>query len=95
MKESKFDLVSAILALTICTGISFVVANILIGKFSPIENVTFKTVDAISGKVESPSSDIFNFTSINPTVEVCVGCVGSSDIEDEVEPEDDELEEEE
>ncbi|MCQ2049574.1 MAG: hypothetical protein MJZ22_00995 [Candidatus Saccharibacteria bacterium] len=94
MKESKFDLTIAIVALVACGGIAFFVTNLLIGKFSPIKDVTFKTVDAISGKVDSPSSDIFNYTAINPTVEVCVGCVGDDDVEDEVEPED-EVEEEE
>lgn len=92
MKESKFDLVSAILALAVCTGIAFFVCDLLIGKFTPIEPVTFKTVDAVSGKVESPSSDIFNYTSINPTVEVCVGCVNNTDIEDNI---DSDLEDEE
>lgn len=92
MKESKFDLFTAILTLAICAGIAFFVCNLLLPK---IESVSFKTIEAVSGRVESPSSDIFNYTAINPTVEVCVGCVDSSDVEDEVEPEDDKLEEEE
>lgn len=94
MKESKFDLVSAILAFCVCIGIAFFVTNLLINNLNPIEPVSFKTVkSAVSGKVGSPSEDIFNYTAINPTVEVCVGCVDESDIEPE--DESDELEEEE
>lgn len=92
MKESDFNLVSAIITLTVCGGIAFFVCNLLLPKIEP---VTYKTVDAVSGSVESPSSDIFNFTAINPTVEVYVGSGQDETDETEPEPEEDELEEEE
>lgn len=81
MKESKFDLVTAILSLVVCAGIAYFITNTLMPKIEP---VSFKTIDsAVSGSVETPSTDIFNFTAINPTVEVCVGCTGDEDAGEE------------
>lgn len=51
--------------------IAFFVCNMFL---SPIEPVKFKTVEtSVSADVATPSSEVFNYRALNPTVEVYVG----------------------
>ncbi len=91
MKESKFDLLTASIALVASVAIAYIVCAALLPEIQP---VTFSTIDGkITGTVEKPSQDIFNITSINPTVEVCVGCVGDDDVEENIDVDESEEEE--
>lgn len=84
MKETKFDLLSAIVAFVAGGVIAFVVCNVLL---PAVKDETFKTIEnSFSGEVGVPSEEIFNANAINPTVEVCVGC--TSDDNAAVESED-------
>lgn len=50
---------------------AFFACNALVG---PVEKVTFKTVDStVNTTLAEPSPELFNYLSINPTVEVYVG----------------------
>lgn len=71
MKESKFNLVSSVLALVIGAVLSYVVVNLFLG--DPAD-VTFKTIETVITKTTSePDAEIFNARSIDPTVEVYIG----------------------
>ncbi len=67
----KKDLLTTIGVAVIGTLISFVVCNFLFGN---IEGASFMVLnEQISSDVESPDPEVFNYRSLNPTVEVYVG----------------------
>lgn len=67
----KGDLVTAILTAIFGVVISFVVTNVLFGSIAP---VSIKTVDDNFGvDIVEPNEEVFNYRSINPTVEVYIG----------------------
>ena len=74
----KTDLVSAIGAAIAGVIIAYLLCSFFVG---PIEDVSFKTVmSTVSADVVNPSPEVFNYKSINPTVEVYVGdCDGDMD----------------
>lgn len=68
MKKDLFVVVIAAIAGFL---IAYFVTNML---YPTIESFSFKTLDTVvTSSVTEPSDDIFNFRSINPTVEVYVG----------------------
>ena len=71
----KTDLFAIVVIAVVGTVAAFFICNALLG--DPNEkSVTFKTINPISSKLESPDPEIFNADAINPTVEVYVGnCV--------------------
>ena len=67
----KTDLVTSIIAAIAGALIAYFVTNLFIG---PIEDVTYKTVDAtVNATVSAPNPEVFNYRALNPTVEVYVG----------------------
>ena len=81
MKESRFDLITSILAAIVGGAIAFFVCNMLLPK---IEDVKYKTLEsAASSDIGTLDEEIFNSNAINPTVEVCVGCTGGESDGDE------------
>ena len=67
----KNDLFTAIGIAIIGTAISFIVCNIFAGEIKP---VSIKTVDSsFSVEIAEPNVEVFNYKSVNPTVEVYVG----------------------
>jgi len=71
MKESKFDLATAIGTFAVGIVVAFMVTTFLI---PAIPDETYKTIEqTISDSVDTPKSDVFNVKALNPTVEVCVG----------------------
>ena len=67
----KTELASAIGAAIAGLLIAFFVTNLFLGD---IEDVSVKTVTGdISADLSEPSQEVFNYKSINPTVEVYVG----------------------
>ena len=67
----KKDLVTVIIAAVV----GFVAAYFMVNLFYPaLEQVQIKTLgETVDSSVAMPSEDVFNFRSINPTVEVYVG----------------------
>lgn len=67
----KKDLVTVIIAAIIGFIGAYFVTNLL---YPAPENVQVRTIDdTVDSSIAMPSEDIFNFRSINPTVEVYVG----------------------
>ncbi len=67
----KKDLATAIGTALIGAIAAFFICNLFLG---PIEEVEFKTVDSsVSADLLTPSPEVFNYRSLNPTVEVYVG----------------------
>ena len=65
------DLATAIGTALIGAVIAYFVCNLFL---SPIEDVTFKTIQSdVSIDIIEPSSEVFNYRALNPTVEVFVG----------------------
>lgn len=85
----KKDLITAIGTAIIGMVLAFVITNFLV---KPSDPVTFKTIDSsVSADIDEPSPEVFNYLSLNPTVEVYVGdctetneygeCVGDNSTE--------------
>lgn len=75
------DFVTAVVAAIAGVLIAYFVTNMFIG---PIESVTFKTVDpTFSIDLTEPNAEVFNFTALNPTVEVFVGGCEPGDTSEE------------
>jgi hypothetical protein len=71
MKESKFDLATAIGTFVVGVIVAFMVTTFMI---PAIPDETYKTIEqTISDSVDTPNSNVFNVKALNPTVEVCVG----------------------
>ena len=67
----KKDLTTAIIASVIGIVASYFVVNLLFGE---IEDFTISTVDPnLNINLSEPSSEVFNYLAVNPTVEVYVG----------------------
>ncbi|MBQ8156178.1 hypothetical protein IJ101_00085 [Candidatus Saccharibacteria bacterium] len=67
----KTDLTTSILAAIFGFVIAFVLTNLLV---PGIDKFDFKTLqDAPDASLVEPSEDVFNYRSVNPTVEVYVG----------------------
>lgn len=67
----KHDLITAIVAAIVTIVISYFACNMLIGESDAF---SFNTVDSSVGSdLASPDSELFNYKSLNPTVEVFVG----------------------
>ncbi len=65
------DLVTAIGTAIIGVIIAYFVTNLLV---KPADPITVKTVDSgVSASIDDPSPEVFNYLSLNPTVEVYVG----------------------
>lgn len=67
----KTELATSIGTAIIGTIVAYVLCNLLI---SPIEEVSFKTVDSsVTTDLSEPNPEVFNYRALNPTVEVYVG----------------------
>lgn len=68
MKKSLITVIIAAIA-------GFIIAYFVTNLFYPsIESVQIKTINnEVTSSIDMPSDDVFNFRSINPTVEVYVG----------------------
>ena len=67
----KNDLVTAIAVAILGTVVAYFVANMLIGD---IEQASVKSITGnFASDVSDPNPEVFNYKSINPTVEVYVG----------------------
>lgn len=67
----KTDLITSIGVAIVGVILAFVICNLLI---PPIEDFSFKTMEsAVSTDLVDPDPEIFNYKSINPTVEVYIG----------------------
>ena len=65
------DLITAIGTAIIGVIIAYFVTNLLV---KPSDPITIKTVDSgISASIDDPDPEVFNYLSLNPTVEVYVG----------------------
>lgn len=70
----KNDLAISIIVAVLGVVASYFICNILVGEMNPIKPVSVKTVENSAGiELAEPSPEIFNYKSINPTVEVYVG----------------------
>ena len=71
MKTIKTDLASSIGIAIFGAIIAFLIANLLI---PPIEDVSFKVINSsVDMNLTEPNPEVFNYKSLNPTVEVFVG----------------------
>lgn len=67
----KKDLATAIGTALIGAIAAFFICNLFLGEIEPVE---FKSVDSsVSIDLLEPSPEVFNYRSLNPTVEVYVG----------------------
>lgn len=67
----KKDLASSIVVAIVGAIAAYYICNLFIG---PIEEFSFNTITTkIGTELDEPSSGIFNYRAINPTVEVYVG----------------------
>ena len=67
----KTDLATSIGVAIAGILISYFVCNMFVGSIEPVE---VKTVDSsFSTEISEPNPEVFNYRSINPTVEVYVG----------------------
>ena len=76
----KNDLATAILVAILGVVISYFACNTFFGEIPPY---TFSTLsETITADLADPDPEVFNYSAINPTVEVYVGdCDGSDDYE--------------
>ncbi len=67
----KNELASAIAAAIAGLLIAFFVTNLITGE---IEDFTYKTIEtSVDSELGEPNKEVFNYRSLNPTVEVYVG----------------------
>lgn len=79
MKESKVDLATAIGAFVAGFIIAFLVTSVILPQ---IKSEQYKTIEqTIESSLNMPDEEIFNTRALNPTVEVCVGCISESEEE--------------
>ncbi len=65
------DLITAIGTAIVGVVLAYFVTNLIV---KPADPITVKTVDSnVSANIDEPSPEIFNYLSLNPTVEVYVG----------------------
>lgn len=65
------DLITAIGTAIVGVVLAYFVTNMIV---KPADPITVKTVDSnVSANIDEPSPEIFNYLSLNPTVEVYVG----------------------
>lgn len=70
----KKDLITAISVAVVGVLLSYFLCNLIAGNFIVLEDQKVKTVDSsFSTDIPSPSPEVFNYKSIDPTVEVYVG----------------------
>lgn len=90
MKTAKFDLATAIFMLVVGGALAFGLCKFLLPK---LKDETFLRLEqAATGEVGTPDKEVFNVNAINPTVEVCVGCVNDEEEVPEEVPEEVEAE---
>lgn len=69
--KPRNDLISAIVTAIIGVLIAFFVTNFFLG---PMEDFSYKNIESnINSNLVEPDPEIFNYKSLNPTVEVYVG----------------------
>ena len=67
----RSELVTTIIAAVFGVFIAFFICNIFVGEIKP---VSVKVIDSnVSTNLTDPNPEIFNYTALNPTVEVYVG----------------------
>ena len=67
----KTDITTSVVAVIAGIVIAFFITNMFI---PPLEDVSFKVLTApIDSSLTEPDKEVFNYRSINPTVEVYVG----------------------
>lgn len=67
----KSELATAIGTAIAGTVIAYILCGFLVGEIEP---VSFSTVDSsVNANLVDPNPDVFNYKSLNPTVEVYVG----------------------
>lgn len=69
----KTDIAMIILIASVCVLIAFLVANQIPGLRPNAKGVKVPTAERIYTDVAEPSSDIFNASNINPTVQTVIG----------------------
>lgn len=72
--KSRNDLIGSIVTAIIGVLIAFFITNFFLG---PTEDFSYKKIEAnVNSNLVDPDPEIFNYKSLNPTVEVYVGeCV--------------------
>lgn len=67
----KTDLVSAIAAAVVGFALAYFITGLLTGEIQPF---SYKTVETtVNAELNDPNQEVFNYRSLNPTVEVYVG----------------------
>ena len=67
----KNGLISSVAFAIVTILVAYFVCNMFIG---PVETVSFPAIDSsTSTSLEEPDPEVFNYKSLNPTVEVYVG----------------------
>lgn len=69
------DLITSVAVAVLGVVISYFVCNIFVGEIEPVQVKTINS--SVSPTVAEPDPDVFNYKSIDPTVEVYIG--GNSD----------------
>ena len=70
----KNDLITSIVLAIVGILIAYFATNLLIDQMMPLGNFSFKTIDSsINTDLVEPDPEVFNYKSIDPTVEVDVG----------------------
>lgn len=65
------DLATSIIAAIVGVSASYLICNLFIGDIQP---ASVKVVDSsITPTIDDPNEEIFNYRSLNPTVEVYIG----------------------
>lgn len=65
------DLVTSIAVAILGVVISYFVCNMFVGEIQPVQVKTIQT--SVTPDVSEPDPDVFNYKSIDPTVEVYIG----------------------
>ncbi len=76
MKQS--DIITVVMIAVIGTIASFALVNLMLGNPDDFV-VEYKTVSAVNDNLSDPDPEVFNYGSINPTVEIWVGDCDASD----------------
>ena len=74
----KSDIAMIILIASVCALIAFFVANQIPALKPDAKGVKVQTTNVISTKLDDPSTEQFNSSAINPTVQTVIGGGSSS-----------------
>lgn len=69
----KNDLATAIIASVVGITLAYVISNMVISNFAKSSYVVKSVDSSVSSDLAEPNNEVFNFESLNPTVEVYVG----------------------